>query len=181
MWPRQALEPGQGQAAALCSLAKRTLDAAQGRYPQAWQQARQFRACCHAKPSGFAARFVRIYATGNTMPRVRCRHPRNCCKPRKCWRNHPRRCNYATCRRCQHRHRQDHHHRLPDADGRHGFAREADSGETLRRPIIKLAHAPRFKFSGFIRSLPDGLSRGFPGRTVRVHPGRRSAPPRTPV
>jgi len=29
-------EPGQGQAAGLCSLAKRTLDAAEGRYAQSW-------------------------------------------------------------------------------------------------------------------------------------------------
>jgi hypothetical protein len=35
-WP-PAPEPGQGQAAAFCSLAKRTLDAVEGRYHWAWQ------------------------------------------------------------------------------------------------------------------------------------------------
>jgi hypothetical protein len=35
-------EPGQGQAAALCSLAKRTLEAAQSRYAQTWLLVRHF-------------------------------------------------------------------------------------------------------------------------------------------
>ena len=35
-------EPSQGQAAALCSLAKRTLDAAESRYAQSWLLARHF-------------------------------------------------------------------------------------------------------------------------------------------